>query len=90
MVFYSRFRGKEAFDKVATVLFLFYCNVNVFAHFIVEMVGGFGNIIVIYLFALYFAFVYGEPIAERKFKILYTSLCVFLLIYILEMQFFEL
>ena len=88
MVFYSRFRGKEAFDKAVTALFLLYCNVNVFAHFIVEMVGGFGNIIVIYLFALYFAFVYGEPIAKRKFKILYISLCVFLLIYILEMQFF--
>ena len=28
MVFYSRFRGKEAFDKAVTVLFLLYCNVN--------------------------------------------------------------
>ena len=68
MVFYSRFRGKESFDKVVTVLFLLYCNVNVFAHFIVEMVGGFGNIIVIYLFALYFAFVYGEPIAQEDLR----------------------
>lgn len=87
MIFYSKFKGKETFDRIVVVLFLLYCIVNVFRHLIVQLVGGIGNIVVIYLFTLYFIFLYGKPIAERKARIHYVSLCLFLFIYILGMQF---
>lgn len=87
MVFYSRFKGKKTYDRIMVFLFLLYCIVNVFSHLIVQVFGGLGNIVVIYFFVLYFAFVYGEPVAGRSNKIYYASLVIFLIIYVPMMQF---
>lgn len=87
MIFYCNFRGKTTIDRLVLLLFLSYCLLNVCNQLIVEIAGGLGNIMIVYLFAFYFAFVYGEPIDERTGRIQYVPLILFLLFYILEMQF---
>lgn len=87
MIFYSKFRRKAIIDRFAVLLFLSYITINVTRHFILQVVGGVGNIAIIYLFAVYFVFLYGEPVFEKGVKLSFVSLVVFLFIYVLEKQF---
>ena len=87
MVICTDFKWKSAADKIMILLFLFYNIINIFPRLIVNVLGGVGNIFVIYMFSVYFIFIYGKPCKNRNGKIQYIPLLIFLAVYTVFMQF---
>lgn len=87
MLFFAKYPHKQLIDRLAVTFWLAYCILNVISHNIAERVGGIGNILIVYVFLIFFLFFYGKPDPNRKTIIRSWPILVFCIIYIFFMQF---